>query len=57
MVFGISFGNATCPVCKMKITKDMKAIEAEGKKFCSEECVKEFQGKSGDHHDHSNCCH
>ena len=56
-LFGISFGNPVCPICKMKITKDMQVHESEGKKFCSKECAKEFQNKTGSHHDHSNCCH
>ena len=37
------FSNQKCPICKMELKAGQESPEGFGKKFCSEECKKEYQ--------------
>ncbi len=48
-----------CPVCKMKLKEGKEYPEGYGKKFCSEECKKEYRKKliREQSRSHSGSCH
>lgn len=55
-----SFLKEKCPICKMELEKGKDYPQADGKKFCSENCKVEYskgQDKEQSHHSGGGCCH
>lgn len=48
-----------CPVCKMELKEGKDCPEGYGKKFCSEECKKEYRKRLVKEQSKSSCgcCH
>jgi len=43
MVSFFGFGKKKCPVCSMELKPEMQTYEWEGKKFCSQECKRNYR--------------